>query len=667
LPLRAAAQQRPRDTEWRHYANDLASTRYAPLDQIDARNFDRLQVAWRFDTAGHGPRPESSYEGTPLLIKGRLFCTAGTRRDVVALDAATGRLLWSHSEEEGARGRAAPRQLSGHGVSYWTDGRAERILYVTAGYRLISLDAATGVPDPAFGVNGVVDLKLNNDQEMDLETAPIGLHSTPTVARDTVIVGAALAGGPAPITRANVKGYVRGFDVRTGRRKWIFHTIPRKGEFGYDSWVEAGQAEATGNTGVWAQMSADETLGLVYLGVELPTGDESGRYRKGPALFGESIVAVDIETGVRRWHYQLVHHGLWDSDIPCAAILCDIPHQGRTVKALAQPTKQAFLYVLNRETGAPIWPIPETPVKPGNVPGEWYSPTQPIPSRPPAYGLQGVGPSDLVDFTPAIKARAMEIAGHYEMGPLFTPPTLGKEEGPWGTLTAPGLQGGTNWPGGAYDPETHTVFVYSKTQISANGIVPNSNAKLSDFDYVLGTAGRAVVPRGPMGGDGPAPAAEAPRPAAGADPLSAPIRPGALSIAGIPIVKPPYGRITAIDLARGDLRWQIAHGETPDAIRNHPLLKGVTLPRTGQAANLGPLVTRSLVICGDGEPTTDATGRKGAWLRAYDKATGAEKGAVFMSAPQSGAPMTYMLGARQYIVLAISWPGSGAELIAFRL
>ena len=326
------------------------------------------------------------------------------------------------------------------------------------------------------------------------------MHATPTIARNVVIVGAAHTSGRRSHHALQCQRLCARLRCgKSGQRKWIFHTIPQKGEFGYESWVGAGQAEKTGNAGDWAQISADEDLGLVYLGVELPTGDYNGSYRKGPGLFGETIVALDIETGQRKWHYQTVHHGLWDRDIPCAAILCDIPHDGKIVKALAQPTKQCYLYVLDRQTGTPIWPIPEKSVPKGDVPDEWYSPTQPIPSKPPPYDRQGVSKDDLIDFTPEIKARALEIAGHYKMGPLFTPPSMSKADGTWGTLTLPGSQGGTNWPGGAYDPETHIVYVYSKTQMLVLGIVPNTEKTVSDFDYVHGTVGEAVVARVAMG------------------------------------------------------------------------------------------------------------------------------------------------------------------------
>src|SRR5579871_6000958 len=659
------------DTEWRNYANDLASTRYSPLDQINASNFNNLEVAWSYSTNALGPRPDTYFNATPLAANGRLLTTAGTRRDVVALDPETGELLWMYRKDEGQR--AGTRPGTGWGLSYWTDGTQERVIYVTVGYQMISLDAKTGIPDPAFGKNGVVDLREDDDQTMDMARGIIGLHATPLVVRNTVVVGCAPS--------ASVKGYVRGYDVKSGKRKWIFHTVPRKGEFGYETWIKADQAEGVGNIGSWAQASADPDLGLVYIGVELPQGDQVGTARVGSALFGESVVALDIETGVRKWHYQMIHHGLWDSDVPCASILCDIPVNGRTVKALAQPTKQSFLYVLNRETGEPIWPIPEMPVPQGDVPGEWYSPTQPMPTKPPAFDQQGCTEDTLVDFTPEIKARALEIARHHRLGPLYTPPVLTKEEGPWSTITLPGSQGGANWPGGSYDPETHMVYVYSKTVAEKSGIGPNADGTAylrSQGGMTRGTADQGGGGFGSVGGRGGPIAAELGIVGGGGrgggrggfgqvnDNLDAPIIPNVFSVAGLPINKPPYGRITAIDLKNGTLAWQVAHGETPDAIANHPLLKGRKIPGTGQAGILGTLTTKTLVICGDAGVFTDDKGRKGARLRAYDKATGEEKGAVFMPKMQSGAAMTYMYRGRQYIVSAISGTGGG-ELIAYRL
>ena len=657
----AGAQTGAKNGEWRTYGGDLASTRYAPLDQINASNFNKLEIAWRLKTDSLGPRPEFQFESTPLMVHGVLFTTGGSRRAVVALDAATGEMLWMHSENEGARGSSAPRQLSGHGLAYWTDGKEERILYVTPGYRLIALDAKTGVRISTFGKDGAVDLKLDDDQDIDLITGDIGLHSTPVVAKNVVIVGAAHLTGGVPKSRKNVKGYVRGFDVRTGKRLWIFHTIPLPGEYGSDTW-EKDSLTYTGNTGVWGQISVDEDLGLVYLPVELPTGDYFGGDRPGKGLFGESIVAVDLQTGKRKWHYQLVHHGLWDMDIPCAPILADITINGRTVKALAQPTKQAFLYVFNRETGEPIWPIVERPVPKGDVPGEWYSPTQPIPTKPPAFDNQGVLDDSLINFAPELRAEAEKLVEKYRIGPIFTPPSVSKADGTLATIVSPGATGGANWPGGSYDPDTHTVYVFSQSAIAILGLVPSPDASLSDMEYVQGTAGVTPRPGRPMGAaPPPAPAGGVARDAAGEA-----VGPG-LTIRGLPLLKPPYGRITAINLDRGDIVWQIAHGETPDNVRNNPALKGLTIPRTGRAGIIGVLTTKSLVIAGEAGFFTTPSGARGAMLRAYDKATGNEVGAVYMPAPQSGSPMTYMLNGQQYIVVAISGNGYPGELLAFRL
>jgi quinoprotein glucose dehydrogenase len=638
-----AGQSGAAQGEWPTYGGDLASTRYSPLDQITADNFSKLEVAWRFKTDALGPRPEFNFQSTPLMVGGVLFTTAGSRRAVVALDAATGEMLWMHSEHEGPRGDGAPRRLSGRGLAYWTDGKEARILYVTPGYRLIALDARTGALVPGFGTNGVVDLRLDNDQDMDLVMADIGLHAAPVVARDVIVIGAAHLVSGSPRSKTNAKGYVRGFDVRTGTRKWIFHTIPGPGEFGNDTWENDSWAY-TGNAGVWAQMSIDEELGLVYLPVELPTGDTYGGHRPGAGLFGESLVAVDLQTGERKWHYQLVHHGLWDHDIPCAPILVDITVDGRAIKAVAQPVKQGFVYVFDRLTGEPVWPIEERPVPQGDVPGEWYSPTQPFPTKPPAYDRQGVSLDDLIDFTPELKAEAVKAVSRYKLGPLFTPPVASKWEGPLATLVLPNFNGGVNWPGGSFDPETKRLYMYSFTQIWALGVVPGDPTR-TDFNYVSGLARDPNAPPAGRGGGG-----------------------GGLTVQGLPIIKPPYGRITAMDLDKGEIVWQVAHGETPDNIKNHPALKGLNIPRTGQPlGRIGTLVTKTLLIAGEPAFTTTANGQRGAMLRAYDKATGAEVGAVYMPAPQTGSPMTYMLNGRQYIVLAISGGAYSGELLALRL
>jgi quinoprotein glucose dehydrogenase len=633
--IRLTGQSTTRTAEWRTYGADLASTHYSALDQVNRDNFNRLQVAWRFKTESLGPRPETNLQSTPLMVGGVLYSTAGSRRDVVALDAATGELMWMHSEREGPRGDNAPRNLSGRGLAFWSDstGRDERILYVTPGYRLIALNAKTGVPIAGFGENGVVDLKLNDDQEIDLVTGEIGLHAAPVVAGDTIIVGAAHRAGGGPRVRNNAKGYVRGFDVRTGSRLWIFHTIPKSGEFGRDTWLN-NSADNVGNAGVWGQISVDEELGLAYLPVELPTGDIYGGHRPGDGLFGESLVAVDLKTGQRKWHFQLVHHGIWDFDIPCAPMLIDITVDGRTIKAVAQPTKQGILYTFNRETGDPIWPIEERPVPKGDVPGEWYSPTQPIPTRPPAYAPAGIpSTDDLIDFTPELRAEALKVIANYRIGPPFTPIVVSKPEGPYGTIITTGV---TNWPGGAYDPETHTLYVHAATGIIANGLLPGDPSR-TEFAWVSGMV-----------------------PAAGGR--------GGLNVQGLPLVKPPYGSIVAINMDKGEILWRVANAETPDNVRNHPALRGLAIPRTGRSANtIGLLVTKTLLIVGEPGVFTLPDGRRGAMLRAYDKLSGKELGAVYMPSGQSGTPMTYMLDGRQYIVLAIGGQNYPSELVAFRL
>ncbi len=664
--LPAAAQFKPKDTEWPTYAADLAGTRYRPLDQINAGNFKTLEVAWRFKTDSLGNRPEFKLEGTPLMVGGVVYATAGSRRAVVALDAATGELMWVHGEREGERGAAAPRQLSGRGLAYWSDGKEERVLYVTPGYRLIALNAKTGAPVPTFGKGGSVDLKLEMDQTImpDLTTGEVGLQSAPVVAKDTVIIGAAFREGMTPKTKTNNKGYVRGFDVRTGKRLWIFHTIPKKGEHGYDTWLN-GSAEYTGNNGVWTQMTVDEQLGLAYLPVESPTSDYYGGHRPGDNLYGESLVCVDLKTGQRKWHYQLVHHPIWDMDISSAPILADITVDGKNIKAVAQPSKQGFLYVFDRVTGNPVWPIVEKPVEKGDVPGEWYAPTQPFPSKPPVYSRNGVTKEDLIDFTPALKEKGLAIASKYKLGPVYTPPVVSKVEGPLATLTLGTASGGTNWPGASYDPETHTIYAFAcNACLTPIGLIKPPK-EISEVDYFAGTAGQEIRLRtGPgegAGADSPLPTRRPAAPPAGGGG-------GALNVDGLPLIKPPYSTISAINLDRGEIVWQIAHGETPDFIRNHPALKGLTIPRTGQSGfNVGTLVTKTLVIAGDGAVTSPPGRARGAMLRAYDKGNGKEVGAVYLPAPQTGSPMTYMLNGKQYIIVAVSGGAYSGEYIAFTL
>jgi quinoprotein glucose dehydrogenase len=647
--------------EWRHYAGDLRNHHYSPLDQVSAANFNSLQIAWRLKTDNFGTRPEYKLEGTPLMVKGVLYTTAGSRRAVVAVDAATGELLWVHGYPEGARGAAAPRQLSGRGLAYWSDGKEERILYFTPGYRLIALNAKTGVRIPSFGRDGVVDLKLDFDQQIDLINGEVGLHSTPAIAGDLVIVGAAFREGQTPKTHNNTRGYVRAFDVRSGKRVWIFHTIPRPGEFGNDTWLNDSWS-VNGNTGVWNHVAVDEELGLAYLPVETPSSDFYGGHRPGNNLFAESLVAVDLKTGKRRWHYQLVHHPLWNMDVATAPMLVDITVGGKSIKAVAIMGKQAWIYVFDRLTGEPVWPIVERPAPPGDVPGEWYAPTQPHPTKPPAYDHQGVTVENMIDFTPELRAEAAKLLSRYKLGPIFTPPPVSKAEGPIAGFRS---SGGTNWPGGSYDPETHIAYVPSFTSMVPLGLLPPPSKDFSDANYVMGTVINGVRYVSGPGEDAGADARQATR----SEGQTARTGDGAGNInpSGLPFLKPPYGRITAIDLDRGDIVWQVAHGETPDNVRTNPALKGLTIPRTGQSGAVGALVTKTLVIAGDPQATSGSNRPRGAMLRGYDKKTGQESGAVYMPAPQSGTPMTYQLNGKQYIVVAVSGGNYSGEYLAFAL
>ena len=627
-------QQGRRAGEWHSYAADLASTRYTPLDQITADNFDTLEIAWRFKTENLGPVPEYRFQSTPLMVGGVVYSTAGSRRSVVAIDAGTGELLWMHRLDEGERGAAAPRRLSGRGLAYRDDGASGQIIYVTPGYQLVALNARTGRRVAGFGVDGIVDLKQNMDQDLDPITGEVGLHATPIVAGDTILVGAAHLPGSAPASRTNAKGYVRGFDARTGVRRWIFHTIPQADEYGNDTWLNESW-RYTGNTGVWGQISVDTELGLAYLPTEMPTNDYYGGHRHGDNLFSDSLVAVDLETGERVWHFQFIHHDVWDWDLPCAPILADITVDGRMIKAVAQPSKQGWIYVFNRETGEPVWPIEERPVEPSNVPGELLARMQPYPTKPPPIDRQGVSVDDLIDFTPELHAEALELVSHYRIGPIFTPPVVADPDGPFGTLTLPSTGGGVNWPGGSLDPETGILYQYSFTNIVSLGLV-NDPAR-SDMDFIRG------------------------RPA-GVNPILT-----QLSIQGLPLVKPPWGRISAVDLNTGEILWQVPHGETPDNVRNHPALQGVTIPRTGRSGRIGTLITETLVVAGEAGVFTTPSGAEGAMLRAYDKTTGNNVGEVFMPAGQTGSPMSYLHQGQQYIVLAIAGGEYPGELIAFRL
>ncbi|MDH5310971.1 MAG: PQQ-binding-like beta-propeller repeat protein, partial [Gammaproteobacteria bacterium] len=546
----------PPDVEWQHFGANLAANRYVPLSDIDASNAGRLEIAWRWKAQNFGPVPEMRNVSMPIMRDGKLFIGAGSTRNVVAIDAATGQTLWMWRPDEGERFLQAARKDSGKGVSYYvgSDGR-RRVITVTPGYFLVSLNADTGLPDPDFGAGGWVDLTVGMRRAPDREL-DVGLTSPPLVVGEVIVVGSAHEVSFRPPSKANVKGDVRGFDAKTGELLWTFHTIPEPGEPGYETWLD-GSAAYTGNAGVWAPMSADPELGLVYLPVESATGDQYGGDRPGANLYASSLVAVDARTGERRWHFQHTHHDIWDWDTPAAPILADLP-DGRTLVVLL--TKQGFAFVFDRATGEPVWPIEERSVPGSDVPGEWASPTQPFPTRPAPFDRQGVSRTDLIDFTPEIRAAVEELLRTVRIGPLYTPPSLADApDGTTGTLALPSSVGGANWEGGAYDPTSGLLYVPSMTMVVQMQLVHDPGA--SDIRYISGS---------------PAP----PR------------------VLDIPVAKPPWGRITSIDLASGEHRWMIANGDTPARIAALPALAGVDLPRTGKPTRAGLLVTDTLLFAG---------------------------------------------------------------------
>ncbi len=663
--------------EWRAYSADPGSSKYSPLDQINKDNAKDLRIAWRFKTENHGPRPNYNSQVTPLVVNGVMYAQAGTRRAVVAIEPTTGEQLWMWRMDEGKRGELAVRQGSGRGVAYWTDGKGdERIFTVTPGYHLVALNAKTGIPVANFGRNGVVDLKTELDQpEVDLITGSIGLNAPPAVGNNVVVVGAAHLAGSVPRTKENVKGYVRGYDVRTGKRLWIFHSVPQPGEFGNDTW-EKDSWSYTGNTGTWGAITIDEELNRVYLATEMPTGDYYGGHRPGANLFADSVVSLDLNTGKRHWYFQAIHHDIWDWDFPSAPILMDITVDGKPIRAVAVPSKQSWLYTFDRVSGQPVWPIVERPVPQGDVPGEWYSPTQPHVTRPAAYDRQGVTEDDLVDFTPEIKAEALRIFKLNKAGPIFTPPIVSNTNGQAATLSLPSSTGGSNWEGGAYDPETKIAYIFSTTSMSQLSLVPGGSR--SNMNFVSGRGGgdeggpgAGAAPAGGGGARGAAPAAgpaPAAAPAGGAAP-AAPARGGGRGgpVFGLPLVKPPYGRVTAINMNTGDHVWMQPIGDTPDDIKNNEKLKGITIPRTGRGGRTGIMLTKTLLWAGERGALVTVNGQQGSWFRSYDKATGAIVSEVLLPANVTSAPMTYMVNNKQYIVVSVGAQGVPAELIALAL
>ena len=610
--------------DWPDYHGDMFAQRYSPLDQINAENVGLLELAWRFSSANFGPSTDFNNPSTPIEVDGVLYANIASTRNVVALDATNGQVLWLWRPQEGERFDEAPRKGAGRGVAFWRDGDTARVIDVTPGYHLVSLDAKTGIPDPNFGNNGIVDLfvGLRNADDPRFPYPDIGISAAPFVMNDVIVVGAAHRVGMRPRSKANVKGDIRGFDARTGELLWTFHTIPERGEVGFESWLDSG-IEFTGNSGVWAPLSGDPQLGHVYLPVESATGDRYGGDRPGDNLFSDSIVALDIRTGERQWHYQLTHHDIWDWDIPAASVLTDLPN-GR--KILMSVTKQSWVYTFDRETGEPIWPIEEQPVPAGDVPGEWYAPTQPIPTRPAPFDRQGFTEADLIDWTPEIRALALEAIEGFRLAPsVYSAPSLADAaDGTRGTLSLPSATGGANWEGAAIDPETGILYVPSRTAL---GVMTLDTDENSDLAYSASFGVR--VPR----------------------------------VQGLEIVKPPYGRITAIDMNTGDHLWMIANADTPDNIANNRLLEGVDLPRTGVPTRAGIVLTKTLLFVAEG------TGGPGASpiFRAVDKQTGEIIAEIDLPNNQSGLPFTYEHDGKQYIAMFVAGGGQPAELVAYAL
>ena len=606
-------------TTWTHLNGDERANRYAPLDQIDASNAADLEIAWSVDTGIFGPRPETYSVTSPLMVDGKLFATAGATRNVIALDAATGQLLWMWRPDEGKRFDDAPRKGSGKGLSYFKNAGEGVIFTMTPGYSLVALHAATGKPVESFGKNGVVDLQEGLRLGPGRDDLDIGISFPPLVVDGVVIAGAAHLVGMRPVAASNVKGDIRGFDARSGKLLWTFKSIPEKGEPGYETWLN-GSAEYTGNAGVWTSMSADTTRGVVYLPVESATGDRYGADRLGSNLYASSTVAVDYRTGEKKWHFQSTHHDIWDWDTPAAPLVVDLPNGE---EAVVQTLKQSHLFMFDPNTGRPIFAVEERPVPASDTPDEVTFPTQPFPVLPAPYDRQGFQEEDLNDMTPSILAKAKEIASKYRFSELYTPPSLYQHpaDGSLGTLHLPSSTGGSNWEGAAYDPETGLLYVASRTATSVLSLVNEPEA--SSIKYIQGGA------RTP-------------------------------TIDGLPLVKPPYGRITAIDLVSGEHAWQRVNGDTPEEIKNHPLLKDVDLPPTGKPTRSGMVLTKSLLFFGEGPGGSPL-------LHAVDKATGETVAEIELPASVTGLPITYMHEGRQFIVMTVSDFRNPARLVALAL
>lgn len=635
----SAVAQQANNGEWRYWGSDAASSRYLPLTQIDANNFEDLEVAWVWKGDNFGPSVDNILRATPIYVNGRLYSVAGQRRTVVSIDPSTGETLWTFREPPTKRWEDSMRKNYGKGVAYAEVEGKGRIYVVTPAFFLHALDPDTGYPIETFGSNGTVDLLADFGYDYDpdagipREVGYITNSSPPIVVNDVIVVGNAHQQGYNQTRRENVPGHILAYDAKDGGHKWKFNVIPQPGEFGHDTW-ESDAWSYTGNVSAWAPLSADPELGLVYFVTDPPTNDFWGGFHPGDNLFATSIVAVHAETGERAWHFQTVHHDIWNYDNPTAPNLVDVMIDGKKVPLLVQTTKQSFAYVLNRETGEPVWPIEEREVPESMIPGEQTSPTQPFPTRPAAYEMQGVTIDDLIDFTPELRTAAIELMDDFQMGPLFNPPLHRDNDiNKRAALICPGGNGGTNIPGGAnVDPETGILYVASTKTCGAPFLAPGAEMDARDpnptgLTVMEWASGPGRGPRGPE---------------------------------GLPILKPPYGRITAIDLNTGEQLWWIPNGDTPDQVKNHPALQGMEIPNTGQRAHATVLLTKTLLMYGEG---------RGAQARfhAVDKETGARVGTVDLPAPSNTAPMTYMHDGKQYIIQAVGGRGYTGSLVALAL
>ncbi len=640
VPLTLAAMAAPiapdavaQDGEWRHWGSDAASTRYSSADQIDASNFGDLEVAWMWRGDNFGPEPDPFLRATPIYVNGTLYSVAGSRRTAVAIDPATGETLWTFRESPTKRWEDSMRKNYGKGVAYADVGDDGAVFLVTPGFFLHALDPRTGRPLESFGQGGTVDLledlgpwDHHPTDGLPPEVGYVTNSSPPIVVGGAVVVGNSHEQGYYQTMKENVPGNILAYDAETGEHLWTFNVIPQEGEFGNDTW-ENDAWQWTGNVSAWAPMSADEELGLVYVVTDPPTIDYFGGHHPGDNLFATTILALDARTGERRWHFQTVHHDVWNYDVPTAPNLVDVTVDGVRVPALVQTTKQGWAYVLNRATGEPVWPIEERAVPQSDVPGEKLSPTQPFVTRPAPYEMQGLTEDDLIDFTPELRAMALDIVSDFRMGPLFNPPSIeGAADGTQASIHCPGANGGANIPGGsAVDPETGVLYVASTRGCSAPRLVPGTDVDPdSNVEWV------SVGPGGIRG-------------------------PG-----GLPIFKPPYSTVTAIDLNTGDHLWQIPNGTTPESILNHPLLEGVDVGNTGARSHATKLVTKTLLMVGEGRGAAPV-------FRAIDKATGKEIAAIDLPGSTITAPMTYIHDGVQYVVMAINGPGLPGSLVALRL